>query len=884
MSKKILAAITICSLVFSVAFAQDKATVENQATKSNSTFSEEELSTYKKQAAQLVTFMEFAFNTIGSSKSEYKDKDIIINQSYLKFFKDSKVQIEDDLLEKRDVVTNKDVQAYLKDIDFFFKDVVFKYTIEEITQEVNEKGEVFFKVKTSRNLKGTTLEGKPVNDNKPRFVEINLDDAKRELKIVSIYTTRSGEEEELISWWNSLDPQWRKYFAAKSLVMDSIPLVNITAVGKDFIQVVPEGLSETDSTISTRTIKMNTGPVLAEFRRILRTERVDISGNKLIFDLEPLSVLRLLKHLNISGTGVFALEPIRNLSKLETLIASSSQVVSLQPLQYSSSLLNLDLSSTYVTDLSPIANFTQLESLDISKTLAEDLSAVSQLENLVELRLNQSSIRSLEGIETLSKLELLEISGIVATDLMPVGKLSGLRRLNIDKTNISDIAPLSALKSLEYIYLDNTMVSDLDPLKDLPELKVIYCDKSLVKQEEALAFIQAKPGVKVIYESEELSAWWQGLSSDWKTIFKSLTTLDAVPTREQLHELTNLKKIDISGKSLITDLNALRKISALEELNASKTGITEMMAVKDLINLRLLDVSSSAISDLSPVSNLKALTSLNVSSTKISDVNAVAGLRNLRSLQINNCAITQVAPMLRLGRLEFLYADGVPVIAGSIYQFWDSIPNALIVYQTSVLQEWWSSLPDPWKAVFNALEPIGSEPAPEQLHRVAALRTLDLSESRDIKDLNPIRKLARLEKLNISRISIADLLPLASHTRLLEFNCSDTPVTDLSPLSSNRKMSALYLSNTQINNINVVQGFAGLKILDISGTKVSRLNAVSGCSKLEQLDCYNTRISNLKPIQVMPSLKLLRIYNTKVSQKNIDRYKAANPRIEVVFY
>lgn len=882
MSKKILAALTIWFLVFTVAFAQDK--VENQAIKSNSTFSEEDLAAYKKQAAQLVTFMEFAFNTIGSSKSEYKDKDIIINQSYLKFFKDSKVQIEDDLVEKRDVVTNKDVQAYLKDIDFFYTDVVFKYTIEEITQEVNEKGEVFFKVKTSRNLKGTTLEGKPVNDNIPRFVEINMEDAKRELKIVSIYTTRSGEEEELISWWNSLDPQWRKYFAAKTLVSDSIPLVKITGVTKDSIQVVPEGFSETDSTISASTVKMNTGPVLAEIRRILRTERVDISGNKLIFDLEPLSVLRSLKFLNISGSGVSTLDPIRNLSKLETLIVSSSQVVSLQPLQYSSSLQHLDLSSTYVVELGPIANFTQLESLDISKTMADDISAISQLGNLTELRMNQSSVSSLEGIETLTKLELLELSGVIVTDLMPVGKLESLRRLTIDKTNISDIGPLATLKSLEYIYLDNTMVNDLNPLKNLPELKAIYCDKSLIKQKEALAFIQVRPEVKVIYESEELSAWWLGLSSEWKTIFKSLTTLDPEPTREQLHELTNLKKIDISGKSLITDLNVLRKIPSLEELNASKTGITEIMAVKDLINLRLLDVNSCAISDLSPVSGLKSLETLNISSSKITDLSAVSGLRNLRILQINNCGILQATPLLRLEKLEFLYAEGVPVVAGSINQLWDSIPDALIIYQTPVLKEWWNSLPASWKTVFNIIEPMGSIPTTEQLHRIASLRVLDLSESRDITDLNPIRKLARLEKLNISRIPIADLLPLASITRLLEFNCSNTPVTDLSPLAGSRNMSGLYVSNTQINNMDVVEGFSFLKILDISGTQITRLNAVSGCSKLEQLDCYNTRISNLKAIQIMPSLKLLRIYNTRVSQKNIDKFKLANPGIEVVYY
>ena len=68
-----------------------------------------------------VRFLEFLLNTLGDAQSSARDKDVIIRESYLKIFRDGKVQIEDDLLADRKVVTNKDVQAYLKDIEFFIK-------------------------------------------------------------------------------------------------------------------------------------------------------------------------------------------------------------------------------------------------------------------------------------------------------------------------------------------------------------------------------------------------------------------------------------------------------------------------------------------------------------------------------------------------------------------------------------------------------------------------------------------------------------------------------------------------------------------------------------------------------------------------------------------
>src|SRR5688500_6143599 len=142
----------------------------------------------EEKVKDLVAFLQLLLNTLGSNTTSARDKEIVITESYAKIFRDGKVQVEDDLDETRSVITNKDVVAYLKDVDFFFKDVKFELIIEDIKEGVNANGQVFYKVSLSRNLSGTTASGKPVNNTTPRYIEINYDRAAEDLKIASIYT------------------------------------------------------------------------------------------------------------------------------------------------------------------------------------------------------------------------------------------------------------------------------------------------------------------------------------------------------------------------------------------------------------------------------------------------------------------------------------------------------------------------------------------------------------------------------------------------------------------------------------------------------------------------------------------------------------------------
>ncbi|RLD38334.1 MAG: leucine-rich repeat domain-containing protein, partial [Bacteroidetes bacterium] len=83
----------------------------------------EEVEAYSEQSKQMVKYLEGTLNFLGDPNEVASEKDIIINQSFLKMFENDEVQIEDDLDENREIPISKDVQAYLKDIDFFYKTV-----------------------------------------------------------------------------------------------------------------------------------------------------------------------------------------------------------------------------------------------------------------------------------------------------------------------------------------------------------------------------------------------------------------------------------------------------------------------------------------------------------------------------------------------------------------------------------------------------------------------------------------------------------------------------------------------------------------------------------------------------------------------------------------
>jgi len=345
----------------------------------------------EKKVKDMVAFLGFMLNTLGNSTTSARDKDVLIAESYSKIFRDAKVQVEDDLDEERSVITNKDVVAYLKDINFFFKEVKFEFNIDKVERGVNAANQTFYKVTLSRNLSGTTSEGKTVNNIEPRFVEINFNPKDQDLKIVSIYTHEFNEKEALANWWKQLSYEWQSLFRKKFNLTDSISLSDI--------------------------------------RRITSIEELDISNNKYIQTFEPLSQLRNLKSLNLSSTNINDLTPIRNLTELIELNLGRTSVRDLSPLKYSGNLLKLDINHTDVSDITVVQRMPKLEFLDLSATNVSDFTPLSSLTELVRLRLKSAKLSELTSIASASKLIELTISGTNVQNLSPLKDLTNLKTL-----------------------------------------------------------------------------------------------------------------------------------------------------------------------------------------------------------------------------------------------------------------------------------------------------------------------------------------------------------------------------------------------------------------------------------------------------------------------
>src|SRR5258706_3288895 len=753
----------------------------------------------EKKVKDMVAFLGFMLNTLGNSTTSARDKDVLIAESYSKIFRDAKVQVEDDLDEERSVITNKDVVAYLKDINFFFKEVKFEFNIDKVERGVNAANQIFYKVTLSRNLSGTTSEGKTVNNIEPRFVEINFNPKDQDLKIVSIYTHEFNEKEALANWWKQLSYEWQSLFRKKFNLTDSISLSDI--------------------------------------RRITSIEELDISNNKYIQTFEPLSQLRNLKSLNLSSTNINDLTPIRNLTELIELNLGRTSVRDLSPLKYSDNLLKLDINHTDVSDITVVQRMPKLEFLDLSSTNVSDFTPLSSLTELVRLRLKSAKLSELTSIASASKLIELTISGTNVQNLSPLKDLTNLKTLVCDSTRVQDVSPLSSLYELKTLQANSTLISDLKPLQKLTRLEKIYCDQTLIKKEAAEAFMSHSKAL-VVFDTHDLKTWWDGLTPVWKEVISKASKISNNPSKEELARVGSVDSINVSGKN-INDLEALRNLLKLRVINAGKT----------------------SIHDLSPIREHREIKYLNISETQVTDLAPLSQFTKLKMLRADHCKINSIDALQKLKGLEKLYVDGTTINDINAQEFLQANATCLLIYKTVHLNRWWRNLSENWKDAFLAQLPDTTRESLHKLVEQESFHFKDapindlsgLSEFVRLKELHfsgtamtevpPVESLKSLKSLHASNSPSQKIESLGQLTELEDLDISNTTIEDLAPVWTLQKLKNLNCAGTRIKRLEAVAKLEGLEFLDCSNTNVSKLTPLDYL-KLKSLKCYNTRVSN----------------------------------------
>ena len=802
--------------------------------------SKDEVAKYENEINSMISYLEETMNFLGDSTTSALEKEIVFTESWSKIFIDDKVQIEDDLDVNRNTPINKDVQAYLKDIDFFFKWANFKLDLQSIANSTRDDGTVFFKATLTRHLTAKTITDEAIDNMKNRFVEINLDRQNNSLKIASIYTTKINEKEALRNWWNGLSQNWKTRLGSDVILDDSTTLAELnTGSLSEF--------SELD----------------AKLKMVTQKQRVDISGIREIISLEPLSELSDLNWLDISGTSIEDLSPVRNLNKLKVLRANSTLIEDLTALKYNITLEELEVANTTIEDLSVLASLRNLLKLNLNNTQVNRISNLKSCPNLTSLNLGSTRIANVGVLQDLAQLKSLDISNTAVRDLGPISNLKDLQSLNISGSAVSNLQALSGMENLRELYCSNTSISDLTPLKGNRRLSKIYCDHSGIHDAEASAFTQTNPFALVIYDTEALKTWWRELPIYWKAVFSKQIKVDSEPTTEQLHQIINMQELDLSGNTFMQNL----------------------MPVSRLTNLRSLNISNTEIGYLQPIQGLANLESLNISHTYISDLKPLQDMSNLKYLNIMNTPVKDLSALVNDGNIEVIEADSTTIGKSQVVALKESQRQVTVVYQTEALKAWWNGLDPIWQAIFrNAIGSQSETPNALELQQILDLRELEITPELPIISIEPLTDLMWLERLTINNQGVSDLKPLANKEFLLELNAQNNPISSLSPIESSTLLELLNIENTQIKDLGALSKMNNLVTLNASGTIVKSLKPLSNLQKLENLFVNNTNVRSISPVENMPSLKQLKVYNTKVKKRAVEQLQEKRLDLNIIYY
>lgn len=857
-------------------------------------FTEDEKAENEIQIHQMVNYLQETLNFIGDPRVSAQEKDIIFKESYNKIFRDENVQVEDDLDENRGTSINKDVQAYLKDIDFFFDNVKFQFEIQNITPQLNEMGEPFFKVEMARKIAGRNIIGDTINNTIKRFLEINIDQYKKELKIVSFYTTKPNAKDELFTWWNSMSKPWKEYLGKDFYVNDTISMSQINMILGDAFTILakrpvllqdtfmivdkdtmtmdridelyghrPDTIVYIDEVVSrwvNDTIYTSLTPVYEILAQIAKTTEVNVSGHKDIENLDPLAELSELRSLDCSGTNVRNINPIRNLNKIRELNISDTYITDISNLKYANVVQDFKADNVRINDISVVGYFKDLTSLSISNTDVYDISALAKCSNLSTLNLSGTKMSDITPLKDILKLYDVNVSNTLLSDVTSLQGLVNLHFLNIENTQVSDLSSLSNLDRLNEINFSNTPVTDINVLGNMPHLTKIYCDNSLVSKEMADTYKMNNPNVLVINESEALLSWWNELPSFWKTILKDHANTSINPTKEELHAIINIRNLRVEHY------------------------MQDVAPISRLTNLEYLDLSNSKIDDISPLYGLHNLKSLNISGTIVSDLTPLASNKNLRELNIENTKVESLNPLHEINALTKIYADGSNVSTDDVIELRKIQRQAIVIYQTDDLRLWWGNLDDTWREIFNNHFLCNSNPTAEQLQSIINLEEIVIDADNVVYTLEPLTQIVFLKKLVVNNNQIQDLSPLSDKQYLEILSVSGNPVDNIMPLSNLSMLKNLNIENTPVADLHPIAGLKNIKVLNIAGTSVSNLKPLAGFESLEDLSIVNTGVKSVVTLENLSSLKHLKAYKTKIKNKHIELLRMKNPDLNIMYY
>ncbi len=281
---------------------------------------------------------------------------------------------------------------------------------------------------------------------------------------------------------------------------------------------------------------------------------------------------------------------------------------------------------------------------------------------------------------------------------------------------------------------------------------------------------------------------------DYKKSVNSGKNNNILSLSPALSSLKSLKRLFLQNQSSITDLNPIKNLIELTELNLIETQVNDLSQLSNLTNLRILILVKTQIEDISPISNLHKLQVINFSMTRVNNLTPLTGLINLERLICFDTNISDLSPLSQLTELkEFACSSSL-------------LEDLTPLKELAQLQ----FLSCPYTQVSD-ISPLIS---------LSKLRIIILN-STNIEDITPLSNLTNLNAINLSSTKINNFSALINLSNLQEIYCSNTPIRELAPLKTLPNLSKLDCSNTQIKKSEPLIEFKSLTEFKLLGCAIN---------------------------------------------------------------
>jgi len=384
--------------------------------------------------------------------------------------------------------------------------------------------------------------------------------------------------------------------------------------------------------------------------------------------------------------------------------------------------------------------------------LAHGWLITDALANINDHELKQCLTEQTQGMLVSGQLQQLNCDGRNIHDIWGLWVFDNLRTVTLNDNPIMDLGgELDSMQRLQELHLHNTLVADINTLWNNPELSYVGVNNLPLNDPEQVnnlsgnIFVDGAVQATVALSSLVFSdVQLQQCVDDQGLInVRELTDLGCngygISDISDIHQLTNLFSLNLSGNSDIVDLSPLTQLASLTNVSLTSLLLSDgqMANVSNIMRLEDLDISNNdTLTDLGPISNASQLRAIHLWGSNSYDLSPLTTIPMLHMVALDYVQLSNgVDVFSQMSALDNLYLNGEISYA-------DFETLLLSVSLSSLSQGWNSQFDDSYLQLIIAHQPN--------------LYTLDITQT-ELTDLTGIDTLLNLNHIGIGNTQVVDI-------------------------------------------------------------------------------------------------------------------------------